>query len=100
MGEYPIKAVSNDVALEGSVFVENDMYDIPQKVMATLKTVFSIKVDKECEIAIKDAKDVAVCPDAKLQDGVLACETSEKYDENNFTIEISGKGVESASYKV
>lgn len=76
------------------------MYDQVQKFSTTLKTVFTIKVDQDCEIDVKDSAGNAICADAELKDRVFSCEAAQKFEANNFTIEISGADVNSKSYQV
>lgn len=52
IGEYPLETTIEGVILEGKVKMENRIFDYPQPITAVLKTVFSITVDRDCEIAI------------------------------------------------
>lgn len=69
------------------------MADKVQPFSTTLKTAFSIHVDQECEITVKDSKGTLVCPETRLEDRVFSCEVTDKFSENKFTIEVSGEHV-------
>lgn len=76
------------------------MADKVQPFSTTLKTAFSIHVDQECEITVKDSKGTLVCPETRLEDRVFSCEVTDKFSENKFTIEVSGEHVKRATYNV
>ena len=80
--------------------VANKMADKVQPFSTTLKTAFSIHVDQECEITVKDSDGRPVCPETRLEDRVFSCETEKAFKENTFTIEVSGEHVKRATYDV
>ena len=100
LGTYPVRTTNENVALEGDMIIENKMADKIQPITANLKTVFSITVDKECDVTVKDSAGKEVCPGTKLNNLVFSCTTAEIFPSNSFDIEVYGFGVEAKTYEV
>lgn len=97
LGDYQLQTATEGVILKGNVTVANKMADKVQPFSTTLKTAFSIHVDQECEITVKDSKGTLVCPETRLEDRVFSCEVTDKFSENKFTIEVFGEHVKRAT---
>ena len=93
VGEYKITSAVEGVALDGTFFIANKYYDHIQSFETLLKTAFLISVDRECTVRIKDSDDNYICSDGKFENMVYSCETSEKFNVNQFVVEISGEGI-------
>lgn len=100
LGDYQLQTATEGVALEGNATVANKMADKVQPFSTTLKTAFSIHVDQECEISVKDSEGRPVCPETGLENRAFSCEVADKFSENNFTIEVFGEHVRRATYYV